>query len=600
LLDVSDRARPRTASVDNRRHAEFAIEHTFERSSIAEKRRVLTLALRHGVGRVTPEGVRQQVDEYGLLSRDIDGRTWITTKSVLADERRMLAFASGGKGACRPIIAGKPKLADERLDTDQRRAVEHVLTSTNRVMLIVGKAGSGKTTLAKEAVRQIEAQGKSVVMLAPSAQASRGVLRDQEGFKDADTLAHFMLDENMQESARDGVIWLDEAGLVSSRDMSRLFDLAGKLNARVVAVGDHEQMASVGAGAAFRALQEIAKLPVARVSGIKRQTAAEYRDVVKLLSKGKTAEGFDRLDELGWIKLLPTWDRYKPVAEAYVSHLEGNRDSLIVCPTHKESALVVAEVRKQLKKRHLLKEDERTVRRLVPLQWTEAERADAGNYIGDEIIRFNRNVDGFRAGEQVLAGDVLDRLATIKPKYFTTFAAEDIGIAAGEVIRVGFNCKSLDGQQLNNGACYRVKRFSRSGDLVLENGWMLSAGSGAAGYGYTSTAHASQGRTTDHLILVQSTMSHAAASRESFYVALSRGRKSAEVFTDDRRALRDAVQRNDPRITATELMQVPRATLWQRMRKKIERVEQAAWWAVRNVTMEQDRNFARKDLQYER
>ena len=208
-----------------------------------------------------------------------------------------------------------------------------------------------------------------------------------------------------------------------------------------------------------------------------------------------------------------------------------SRDSLIVCPTHKESALVVAAVRKQLKSRQLLEEGERTLRRLVPLQWTEAERADTGKYAGDEVIRFNRNVGDFRAGQQVRAGDVLDRLSAIKPKYFTTFAAEEIAIAPGEVIRVGFNCKSLDGHQLNNGACYKVKRFSRGGDLVLENGWVLGANSGAAGYGYTSTVAASQGRTTDHLILVQSTMSHAAANRAAFYVALSRGRKSAEVFT---------------------------------------------------------------------
>ena len=61
---------------------------------------------------------------------------------------------------------------------------------------------------------------------------------------------------------------------MSTQDMAKLFDLAGELNARVVAVGDHKQMASVSRGSAFRALQDIAQLPVAEVSEIKRQTVS--------------------------------------------------------------------------------------------------------------------------------------------------------------------------------------------------------------------------------------------------------------------------------------------------------------------------------------
>ena len=78
----------------------------------------------------------------------------------------------------------------------------------------------------QEAVEAIEAGGTKVLAFAPSAAASRGVLR-KEGFLDADTVAKLLVDEQFQRQARGQVIWVDEAGLLGTRDMSRLFDLVG-------------------------------------------------------------------------------------------------------------------------------------------------------------------------------------------------------------------------------------------------------------------------------------------------------------------------------------------------------------------------------------
>ncbi len=601
LLAVSEKTNGAGRPIDNERHAAFAIGHTFARTSVAEERRLLTLALRHGCGEVTPEGVRSCVDEAGLLKRDIAGRSWVTTKDMLATERRMLAVATSGKAACAPIAEEGPiAFKCERLDGDQLKAVEHVLHSTDRVMLIRGGAGTGKTTLAREAVAQIETCGKQVVMLAPSVQASRTVLRG-EGFDEADTLARFLLDEKMQAAAKDGVIWLDEAGLVTTQDMAKLFDLACQLDARVVAVGDHRQLGSVGPGAAFRALQEIACLPVAEVTEIKRQTVSEYREAVKLLASGKTTEGFDRLSDLGWVKLLPVWETYRPVADSYIAHCKKKEDCLIVCPTHREAASIVHQLRTQLKAHELLGSEDHTLLRLVPLQWTDAQKGDFASYSGDETLLFHRNVAMFMAGQRVRAGDVMDGLAEVNPKYFSAFATDQLDVAAGEQIRTTAKCKSKDGRHtLNNGASYRVKSLTSAGDLVLDNGWVLDQNVGTIAHNYVSTAYGAQSPTATHVILVQSEISAPAGNKESFYVAVSRGRRSAEIFTDNRRALREAVQRSDARITATELLEAPKATLWQRMRQKIERVEQATWWAAQKAAAEVQRYINQKEPQYER
>ncbi len=259
-------------------HLDFAKKHVFERTSVTAERRLLTEALRHGVGEVTPEKMRQRAAD-GLLRCVEDGTTWVATPEVLAEERAMLGFAAQGRGACRPLFTEMPELSDQRLNEGQRRAVEHLLTSPDRVMILRGFAGTGKTTLTTEAVAR----------MAPSAQASRGVLRD-EGFKEADTLARFLVDEAMQKKATNGVIWLDEAGLVGGRAMASLFEMADRLNARVVLAGDKGQLGAVERGAPLRVLEDLGGIKAAEVTDIRRQSG-EYREAANLLARGDTTAG---------------------------------------------------------------------------------------------------------------------------------------------------------------------------------------------------------------------------------------------------------------------------------------------------------------------
>ena len=95
--------------------------------------------------------------------------------------------------------------------------LNHVLTSPDRVMLVIGDAGTGKTHALKDALARID---RPVQMLAPGAQASRGVLR-KEGFSTADTVTAFLNSEKRQQSVMNGVIWVDEAGQLPIRDLIR-------------------------------------------------------------------------------------------------------------------------------------------------------------------------------------------------------------------------------------------------------------------------------------------------------------------------------------------------------------------------------------------
>ncbi len=214
--------------------------------------------------------------------------------------------------------------------------MEHVLQSRDRVILIRGAAGVGKTSMMQEAVEAIEAKGIRVFTFAPSADASRGVLRN-EGFTNADTVARLLKDERMQAELAGQVIWIDEAGLLGTKVTAQVFDLASKLDARVILSGDRRQHGSVERGAALRLLEEQAGLVPAEIRDIQRQKG-EYKQAVQALSEGRTEAGFRQLDKLGWVHEVPQTERYRVLAEDYVASVQAGKSALVVSPTHLEGS----------------------------------------------------------------------------------------------------------------------------------------------------------------------------------------------------------------------------------------------------------------------
>ena len=165
-----------------------AMGHWFERKSVVPERTLLAEAMKHAIGKAGPEAVEAAYQRQELVVGDREGQRMATTRDVLKEEMRMLAFARNGRGT-QAKLSGKPHaFTRDWLNEGQRRAVRHVLESRDKVVLIRGAAGVGKTAMMQEAVEAIQAGGKRVFTFAPSADASRGVLRS-EGFDNADTVA---------------------------------------------------------------------------------------------------------------------------------------------------------------------------------------------------------------------------------------------------------------------------------------------------------------------------------------------------------------------------------------------------------------------------
>ena len=365
----------------------YANAHVFQRNSVVPWHRLAAVAMERCLAAARPEEFAPEARRQGVLF----GRNGkVSMRKVLAQEEKITAFAAGSRGSFTRLNPGT-EAGLEGLSAEQKAAVLHVWNSTDQVMLCRGGAGTGKTTMMTPALARI---GVPVVLLAPSADASRTTLR-REGFKNANTVAAFLGDESMQESVKDGgIIWVDEAGLLAIDDLEQLCDIAKARNSRIVLSGDPLQHKAVDRhGNMLEVLDRYALLPVAKLTVIQRQKG-DYAQAVAAIRDRDFEKGDGLLRELGWVVEGQGHDAL--VAE-YARAIEERKPTgelktvIVVDPTHRDGELLTQELRAVRKDKGLVTGEEKTFPRLEPLGWTDAQKADAGQYAGTEVIQFFRN-----------------------------------------------------------------------------------------------------------------------------------------------------------------------------------------------------------------
>jgi len=529
---------------------DFACRHLFERHSVVSERQLLGEMLQSGLGRFSLEDAQKTLDHSQVIIREVNGRRLATTADVLAEEEKLIGIARDGRGTAVPLGSSGHRLKRDWLNTGQKAAVHHLLTSTDKIMLVHGSAGVGKTTLMQEVAEGIEQNGRRVYAFAPSAEASRGVLR-REGFE-AETVARLLVDTKLQDKTKGQVFWIDESGLLGTQAMLKLFELADRMDCRVILSGDRRQHGAVERGSVLKILEEQAGLKVAEVKEIQRQKG-EYKDAVKCLVDGRAEEGFDKLDALGWVREIDAEDRYQQLANDYLATAKTGKQALVISPTHAEGAKATTAIRQALREDGQIGPKDRTISVLTRVDLTEAQRGkEAQHYLGD-VLQFHQNSKGIRMGERIIVqeGQILP---LDQARHFQVFRPGSLSLASGDRIRITKGGKTQDGHKLENGAMFAVAGFTQKGDIRLQNGWILDKAYGHFTHGYVTTSHASQGKTVDHVLLCQSSQSWSATSREQFYVSASRARKNVTIYTDDKEALRESIQKSNDRLSATELL----------------------------------------------
>ena len=535
---------------------QHAKDHLFERRSVVYDHELLTEALRHGRGQVDLDQLRGALEIEKSQGTVIHAGDRLTTHESLDREQRMIAMVDQHIGAYGRLGGTHEFHPSENLRDEQGRAVQQILDSRDFAINLRGAAGTGKTATLQEIGRGLRDAGREVTAVAPTRSAVDEL--QKVGFRDAITVSRLLEDEAAQPALRHRVLVVDEAGMISGRQMDGILRLAEQRQARIVFSGDTRQIQSVEASDALRILERESQLKSVSLTGVQRQSHAQYRDAVQTLRQSPE-QGFEKLERLGAVHEVPFAERARAVADRYREMTaDPSRSVLVVAPTHEEIGRVTRAIRNDLSERGHLGQSV-TMDRYVPLQWTEAQKRDLSNYCEGHVLVIHRAARGMEKHEVLTVsgvgpGGIVARNArgeertfsASQTRSFSVHERQSIEVAPGDRLLLTANRRDA-GFRATNGELVQV-RGVENGHIQLEDGRSLPANYRQFDHGYAITAHRSQGKTVDGVILSADAM-----KQELFYVGASRGRSEIAIVTSDREQLRESLGISSARPSAVEL-----------------------------------------------
>jgi len=388
-----------------------------------------------------------------------------TTREMLAVESRMAERAQEmADSRTHGVGEGNREAALSRhgyLSAEQREAVRFI-TGERGIEALTGFAGAGK----------------SATIAAENLQRTSGV--------ESRTLASWekAWREGRERLSTRDVLVIDEAGMVGSRQLERIVAAAAERGAKVVLVGDAEQLQLIEAGAAFRAIAE--RVGCQELSGIRRQREAWQREASSDFARGEAGRAFDRYHRHGAIHFGENRSRAKEeLIGAWAKHRAAEPE---------KAALILAHTRADVRELNL---NARAILR---------EHGTLGREVRVEVARELATDDGtitIERGERLFAQG--DRVMFLKND-------RELGVKNGSLGTVAeVNRDAM--RVVLDGAERRAVSFKLRDYAALD-------------YGYAATVHKAQGATVDQTFMLATP----GMDRHLTYVGMTRHREGVEVY----------------------------------------------------------------------
>ncbi len=338
----------------------IALDAITHRQATFTNRDLAMFVHRHSDGKEQFDAVMSAVKaspELVALGQDGRGEDRFTSQSMIETEQRLERATATLDARRHHAVADRHRdLALSRalergldLSAEQRGALEHV-TSSRDVSNVIGYAGTGKSAMLGVAREAWEAAGYQVQGAALSGIAAEGLEHGSGiGSRTLASLEHQWAND-CERLTDKHILVIDEAGMVGTRQLERVVSEAEKQGAKVVLVGDPQQLQAIEAGAAFRSVAQ--RHGAVEIMDIRRQREDWQREATRELATGRTGEAIGRYAEAGFVHaaetreaartdLVDAWDRDRQL------HPDASR--IILTHTNDEVRVLNEAVRDRLK-----------------------------------------------------------------------------------------------------------------------------------------------------------------------------------------------------------------------------------------------------------
>jgi conjugative relaxase-like TrwC/TraI family protein len=548
----------------------YARNHVFERSAVQDERSILQAAISRSMAQATYEQVRhefaQRVQRGEFVAvGPIEGRAapMYTTVEMIRMEQEIVARMQSGNQRYFTdpmLVSPSLRIATEDRHTElspaQREVVDDIFVRREKIVGLDGIAGTGKTTTLAVIREGVEAEGYKVEGFAPTSRAAQKLA---EAGIETSTLQRHLARGEQPDTGEKKFYVLDESSLASTRQMHEFMERLHPRD-RVLLVGDTRQHEAVEAGRPFAQLQE-AGMRTMRLEEIVRQKDPELKQAVEQLARGQVGAAIDSLDRQGRVhEVKGREERISAIAREYAKSPER---ALVVSPYNLSRTEINQRIHAVLQSRGSVGKEEHRVQTLVPRQeMTGADRSWAQQYQVDDILRYARSSreTGIAKGEytRVKGIDAQNNRLTVlrvdgsettydprRQMGVSVYRRQEKAFSVGD--RIQFTAPNHQ-LKIANRDLGTVESIAPDGAmrLKLDNGRTLDyepQHHPHLDHGYAVTSHSSQGQTAERVLIHVDTQLAAKdlLNRRTAYVAVSRGQWDAQIFTNNREKLPQAL-----------------------------------------------------------
>jgi conjugative relaxase-like TrwC/TraI family protein len=558
----------------------FARKKAVEKEAVADMRKVIGDALRRNLGLTTYGAVmselQRQMQTRGTFIRIMRQQRppETTTERMLAMEKENVRTMLDAKGS-RPamveaervneVVTATAERQQRRLNAKQQAAIEAILFSRDQIIGLQGGAGTGKTTALSVLREAAEQEGYQVRGFAPSTRAAQQL---GESGIETETIQKF-LRRRQQPTTTSRLFVLDESSLASTKHIHKLFARLEPED-KVLLVGDVRQHQAVEAGRPFEQLQQHGMTTVELTENVRQQNK-ELKKSVNELAARNVPEAVAELHSRGKvIEIVDERERFEAIAQDYCK----DPNTLVISPANRERVQLNFLIHRQLQSEGNVSQSEYQMKVYVTRSdMTGAERTFANSYRpGEDIIRYNRNSNKAKIGEyaQVIKTDHEKNEITVRfdngrtleynPERLSgvsVYYESERAFAEGD--RVQFRAPDTQ-KRIANGELGTITKIEPGQiRLNLDSGREISLDPRKfrhLDYGYAVTSHSAQGLTCDRVLVNADTRESLRLLNDRMaYVAISRARYDAVIYTDSGQNLGVSLDRGTNKETAIEATQ---------------------------------------------